>query len=359
MEKACLANLMANYKIGSKTIIKLNKRFGNLSNLYKNKSLRPEIYKLLNEKLAQEVVKQLDKDPNLELERLKRLGINFITYKEEDYPKMLLEIPDKPAGLYYLGNIKVLNNICISIVGTRKYSLYGKRVTLDITSVLARYAVIVSGLALGIDTLAHTMAVKEGGLTCGVLACGLDMIYPRSNFALAKQIVESGGVIISENPPGTQPFKTNFPIRNRIIAGLSIATVVMEAAKKSGTLLTAKAAMDYNREVFAVPGSIYSEVSEGANNLIKYGAYLAQSGDDIIGELNIFEKTRQEEVKKIVADNSIEAKIMKFLEKENPTHIDKLAKITEIDISMLNTNLVLMEMKGKIKNLGANLYVLK
>lgn len=351
--------LVTDLRIGAKTLLKLNKRFKNLGEIFERSFDWMEKINLGNEakKAIMEVVRS--KKPEVELEKVKKLGLSVVTIKDKNYPKMLSEIPDPPALLYIKGEIKPEDELAIGVVGSRKYTDYGARVTQDITRELAQNKLtIISGLALGIDAIAHKTALDHHTRTIGVLGCGLDKIYPSSNRYLAERILSGNGAIISEYPPGTPPLKHHFPVRNRIISGLSMGIVVIEAAQKSGTLLTAKSALDYNREVFAVPGSIYSSTSEGSHNLIKYGAKLITFGEDIIKELNLERKTHQVQAKKIIPDNKEEAIVLKELNRDKPIHVDKLVKLTGFEISKLNATLIMMEMKGKVRNLGNSQYVL-
>jgi len=354
------AAIASNPKIGSKTILKLDKIYGGISNLFNKNGLK----KVHNLPLPQKTIIEIEKTinsvlPNKIIENLQKKSITPICIHDKNYPNLLLEIPDPPAILYVRGNIKILKNLAIAVVGSRKYSSYGKRVTEQFTSQLSLDGLtIISGLALGIDSLAHETTLSVGGITIGVLACGLDMIYPYSNIGLANRIITSGGAIISEYPPGVLAFKSNFPLRNRIIAGMSLGTLIVEAMEKSGTLLTAKATLDYNRELFAVPGDIYRPSSEGANNLIKYGATLVTNYVDIEKNLNLDVEKQVSKAKKIIPDNLFEKKILDSLNQETAVHVDKILKNTEIEISILNATLVMMEMKGKIKNLGNNQYIL-
>lgn len=354
-----LVTLNSNIKIGSKTIFKLKKYYKNLKYLWKKDGLLRLEKINLQDKIKNEIKRVvISYDPDKEYEKIKKIGIKIIPYFDQNYPQILKEIPDMPVVLFIKGDLKVLNNLSISVVGSRKYSDYGRRVTWDLVKGLANYKItIISGLALGIDAISHKAALKNNTKTIGVIACGLDNIYPSTHTRLAEEIVSYGGAIISEYPLGTPPYKSNFPLRNRIIAGMSLATIVVEAARKSGTLLTAKAAIDYNREVFAVPGSIYNYTSEGANNLIKYGAKAITSAEDAIKELNLDLKIKQNITKKIIPANKFEKIILENLDYDLPIYVDKLSHNTKLEISKLNATLVIMEMKGMVKNLGANNYV--
>lgn len=306
------------------------------------------------------MAKRKNINPEEEYEKLIKENVKVITIKDKSYPKLLRELYDAPALLYYRGILDSINDFSIAVVGARKVSSYGKQITPFICRELARQgAVIVSGLALGIDTLAHNSALEEKKKTFAVLGSGIDekSIYPSINRDLAKQIIENGGAIISELPIGSPPFKHHFPQRNRIISGLSVGTLVIEAGEISGALITAKTALDQNREVFAVPGNILSLQSRGANDLIKKGAHPVCSAADILEILDFKRVMQANDNKKIIPDSKEEDSILNILSNE-PMHIDFIVKNTKLDISVINSNLLLMEMKGKVKNLGGNMYVI-
>jgi DNA processing protein len=293
------------------------------------------------------------------MEKLAKENVSVITIKDEKYPKLLREIYNPPALLYYKGRLEE-DEFAIAVVGTRKCTSYGKQVTSEITRDLANNGItIVSGLALGIDTLAHQAALEVNEKTIAVLGSGLDAqnIYPVTNCHLAEKIIETGGTLISEHPLGTLPLKFNFPQRNRIIAGLTLGTLVVEAPLTSGALITAKFALEFNREVFAVPGSIYSENSAGPNNLIKMGAKAVASAADILEALNLQRAIEYVEAKKIVPDSKNEAILLEYLSKE-PVHIDILIKQSKLDTATVNSTITMMEIKGKVRNLGGSQYVL-
>ena len=352
--------LSSNFCIGSKTIFKLEKYFGDLEQLWHKDSIGKLRHIGLGQEMTSQVIKTIQTEDIQNIKNnLSTININYITHHDDNYPRILREISDPPAVLYYKGKLPQNDQMCFGVVGSRKYSSYGKRATEDIVAGLVRSGLtIISGLALGIDAVAHQETLKQHGVTIGVLGCGLDMIYPSTNIYLAQQILKSGGAIVSEYPPKVPPYKSNFVLRNRIIAGLSLGILVVEAAKKSGTLLTAKAAIDYNREVFAVPGSIYSYTSEGANNLIKYGAKPVTTYTDILDNLNIERKASEQKMCDIIPDNKFEKSIIDALRDSEGVHIDKLSKICDLRIDAISSHLTLMEMKGKIRNLGGNIYVL-
>ncbi|MFH1671416.1 MAG: DNA-processing protein DprA [Candidatus Portnoybacteria bacterium] len=228
-------------------------------------------------------------DPDLEMEKLSKENIDLITFNDRDYPKLLKEIYAPPALLYIRGRFKPEDKLSLGVVGPRNLSPYGEQITPSITSQLVKSGLtIVSGLAKGVDTLAHQAALKFKGRTIAVLGSGLDKrsIYPYQNKELAERISQNGAVV-SEYPIRTKPLAQNFPQRNRIVSGLSLGILVIEAGEKSGALITAKDALEQNREVFAIPGSILSHNSIGTNNLIKLGAKLVNNVNDILEELNL------------------------------------------------------------------------
>lgn len=240
----------------------------------------------------------------------------------------------------------------LGVVGSRKYTSYGRQAAYNLSKTCAESGLtIVSGLALGIDTVAHSAALDAGGITIGVLGCGLDQIYPTSNVSLAKKIIENGGAVISEFPIGMIPYKSNFPARNRIIAGLSLGTLVVEAAEKSGALITAYQALEYNREVFAVPGGIYGENSVGTNMLIQKGAKLVMTKDDILSELNIESKKIANKAIAIFPQSKEEEVLLCILAKEDK-NADMLVNESGFNIIVVNRILTLLEMKGMVENVG-------
>ena len=322
----------------------------NYSELIKS-GLEPELAAAID-------LKKSEINPDEELKKLAKEKIEVVTLKDKNYPKLLSEIYDAPPLLYFRGEL-TNPEFALAVVGTRKISSYGQQVVPQIVKDLAGSGlIIVSGLALGVDALAHQSTLEVSGYTIAVLGSGLDWqnIYPADNRYLAKKIINAGGSVISEYPIGTPPLKHHFPYRNRIISGLTLGTLVIEAPASSGALITAKYALEQNREIFAVPGSIFSQNSEGPNNLIKMGARLVSSAADILEALNLNQITEFKKAKKIIADSLEEEILLKNLSYE-PIHIDKLAELSRINTSILNSTLTLMEMKGKIRNLGGNNYV--
>lgn len=309
----------------------------------------------IEEKAVREIWNAKEKlEPKVELARLLRLGIKLLPITSENYPNLLKEIYDPPPVLLVRGEFPSLaDNYSVAVVGSRVCSLYGRQVTTEITRGLAQAGVtIFSGLALGIDAVAHKTAVDISSRTVAVLGCGLDFIYPPQNRKLASEILDKGGAIISEYPIGTEPTVYNFPQRNRIIAGLSRGVLVTEAREKSGALITAELALENNREVFAVPGSIFSETSTGTNNLIRKGAaHPILNADDILEILNFRNLEDSIKVRKVIADSPKEEVILKVLSKV-PTHTDEITRKSGLIASEVGSVLSLLEMKGLANNLG-------
>lgn len=245
----------------------------------------------LGKSIVEKITQQRPKiNPDLEMEKLDKEGIGLITIQDKNYPMLLKEIYSPPALLYVKGKMKPKDSLGLGIVGSRRLSLYGEQTTPPLTAELARAGLtIISGLAKGIDTLAHQAALEVGGRTIAVLGSGIDSrsVYPYSNRDLAEKITKSGGAVISEFPIGTQPLPQHFPQRNRIISGLSKGILIIEATKRSGALITARDALEQNRDVFAIPGPIFAQNSFGPNNLIKMGAKLVSQASDILEEFNL------------------------------------------------------------------------
>jgi len=317
--------------------------------------------------------------------RLRKLEIEILCDDEENYPKLLKEINDKPPVIYVKSTASIKNitslgqsftkqarigNIfgrkAVAVVGTRKVTGYGRQVTAMITEGLVAVGLaIVSGLARGVDEIAHETAIDNNGITIAVLGCGLDIVYPREHKKLAERIVESGGAIISEFPLGRQAVPGNFPARNRIISGLCLGVVVTEAAQDSGSLITASAAAEQGREVFAVPGPITSPLSGGTSELIKKGAKLVSEVADILEELGLESRSGRSSFAPAFGGTAEgqnfsleEKKIIEILENEN-LHIDEIVRKTGMDSGKIGSLLSILEIKGIIKNFGEGVYGLK
>ena len=315
----------------------------------------------IEENITQEfITARLEINPDQLMDKLDQEDIKVITIKNKIYPKLLKELYTPPPLIYYKGNFDLKNDFTLAVVGARKYTNYGQQVTASLVKDLVRNNLtIVSGLALGIDALAHITALENNGKTVAVLGSGLDKqnIYPSQNRYLADKIIAQDGLLISEFPPGTPPLRHHFPQRNRIISGLSLGTLIIEASEKSGALITAKYSLDQNREVFAIPGNIYSTTSSGTNELIKLGARVVTSAEDIIETLNLDQATAYIDNKKIIPDTPEEEKIIAHLS-HDPIHVDELVRLTKLDTAVINSTLTIMEMKGMVKNLGNMQYVL-
>jgi DNA processing protein len=316
----------------------------------------------LEPNLAQEfIIKRQEINPEEELKKIQRENIQILTIRDKEYPKQLKEIFNPPALLYIKGNLSNLNNnFNLAVVGTRKISNYGKQITPQLVKPLAQAGlVITSGLALGVDALVHQSTLEVQGKTIAVLGSGLDQqsVYPAANRYLVQNILNNQGTIISEFPIGTLPLKHNFPTRNRIIAGLSLGTLVIEAAASSGAIITALLALEQNREVFAVPGPLYNPNSAGAHMLIQKGAKLITGHQDILEELNLQEVKTFIANQQVLPDSQEEKTIFQQLGKE-PLHIDKIIQQTNLPTPLVNSTLSLMEMKGLVKNLGGQNYIL-
>jgi len=284
-----------------------------------------------------------------------------VTIEDKDYPEQLKKIKNAPETLYFRGKIKP-DEVCFAIVGTRRYSSYGKQVAMEIAGNLSESGLtIVSGLAPGIDTFAHTAVVEQGGRTIAVLGTGLDekSIYPKENIKLARKIVELEGLLISEYPPGTRGTRFSFPQRNRIISGLSKGVLVIEAKQKSGSLITANYAFSQKRKVFAIPGSIYSLNSRGTNFLIKQGAKLVDSANDILEELNLSISVPPATSNAMNGTQTFEENLVLDTLKEESLHLDKIIEKTKLNPAAIASTLTILELRNKVKNLGGNIYALK
>lgn len=291
---------------------------------------------------------------------LAREKISTVALGEPGYPKLLAEIADPPFALFIRGSLSLLNSPSLGVVGTRKFSPYGQMVCEDLVARLAAQGMtIVSGLALGIDGIAHQATLDAGGQTVAVLGSGINRhnIYPTAHQPLAETILAQGGTLVAEYPPGFEPTQYSFPARNRIIAGLALGTLVIEAPRESGALITARCALDYNREVFAVPHPLGSPWGAGNNNLLKMGAHLVTEENDIIDALNLKNLKTSVDNRQILPASPTEAAILGCLSRE-PKHVDLIIKESGLPGPTASGALTLMEMKGLIRNLGGMNYVL-
>lgn len=292
-----------------------------------------------------------------EMEKLDRYGVKVLTWHDQGYPSRLKEIYDYPPLIYVRGSLLPEDEWCLAVVGTRRATVYGRQVTDEIVTDLAQSKItIVSGLAKGIDTVAHHSALEAGGRSIAVFACGLDTVYPAENADLARRIMQQGA-LISEYPLGTKPRAENFPRRNRILSGLSLGVLVVEAGESSGALITAHLALEQNREVFAIPGSILSPASSGTNHLIQEGAKLAHNYSDILEELNLTAVAHQMGLQEVIPASDTESQLLKQLSAE-PAHIDQVCRSSGLPMPTVSSTLAMMELKGLVKQVGAMNYVL-
>jgi DNA processing protein len=290
-------------------------------------------------------------------EQIQQKGIQVLIREDEAYPARLKEIDQAPPVLYIRGQIRPEDGWAVAIVGTRRVTAYGRQVTEEISTCLAANGVVVvSGLARGVDAIAHDAAVRAGGRTYAVLGSGVDRIYPPEHARLAERIVEQGA-IISDYAPGTPPDGVNFPPRNRIISGLATAVVVVEAGETSGALITASFAGEQGRDVYAVPGNIHAPQSIGTNRLIQQGAHPLLKPEDLLEELDLLQVPMQRTARTILPANVVEAELFKQLGAE-PVHVDELHILTGLPIEIVSSTLTIMELKGYVRQVAPMSFVM-
>ncbi|MBN1149117.1 MAG: DNA-processing protein DprA [Anaerolineales bacterium] len=288
--------------------------------------------------------------------RIHAKGISVLTWDDHEYPRRLKEIDQPPPVLYVRGGLLEEDQWAVALVGTRRITNYGRQVTQELAGALARNGVtVVSGLARGVDGIAHQACLDNGGRTLAVLGCGVDIIYPPEHQRLAERVL-ANGALISDYPPGTPPEAINFPPRNRIISGLSQAVVVVEAGKKSGALITAAFAAEQGREVFAVPGNIYAPQSKGANLLIQEGAQILLNVDNVLESLNLGQVEQHRAARVALPADAVEARLYQLLGRE-PLHVDDIRNLTDLPIEKVSATLTLMELKGMVRQVGNMHYV--
>jgi len=296
-------------------------------------------------------------DPQKEYEQVVQNKIDILTWDDPTYPKLLKQIGDPPPVLYIRGTLKEEDAWAIGVVGTRHVTTYGRTVSETLARDLAaNHITVVSGLARGVDGVAHQAAINAGGRTIAVLGCGVDIVYPPDHRKLAHEIVEHGA-LVSDYPPGTQPEGVNFPPRNRIISGMSLGVVVIEAGEPSGALITSDFALEQGREVFAVPGSIFSKASKGTNKLIQKGAKLVTCVADILEELNISMVTDYIATQEAAPENDTEKAVLGQLSHE-PTLTDDLVNKLNLPTEVVTGTLAIMELKGMVRQANGTSYVL-
>lgn len=297
-------------------------------------------------------------DLDRELEKIRSKNITLLSWNSPEYPTYLKEVDGPPPLLYVVGSLEDIDRWAVAVVGTRRVTPYGRQVTQELVAGLVRNGVtIISGLARGIDAIAHKTALDLGGRTIAILGSGPDNIYPPEHRDLALQIVRDRGAVISEYPLGTEPEAKNFPPRNRIISGLSLGVVVVEAGERSGASITAQFALEQGREVFAVPGNVNSPASRGTNRLIQQGAKLIASAEDVLEELNlsmVFEHTAAQQA---LPETAEEAALFEYLSGE-PVHVDALSRATGLSSQEVSSTLTLLELKGIVRQVGGMNYVM-
>ena len=297
----------------------------------------------------------------LDLDRLvgqvEASGAHVLTWDSPDYPSLLRQIPAAPPVIFVRGGFEPVDQWAVAIVGTRRLSAYGRLVAHDLATGLARNGItIVSGLARGIDGVAHRAALEADGRTIAVMGCGIDRVYPPEHRDLAHAIVAGQGAIVTDFPLGTEPSSANFPARNRLISGLSLGVLVIEAGERSGALITARFALEQDREVFAVPGNVNSPVSVGTNRLIQQGAKLVMGVEDILEELNLRMASEQAAAQVVLPDSAEEAALLSQLSTQ-PLHVDDLGRLTGMPSYLISSTLTLMELKGMVQQVGGMNYV--
>ena len=340
----------------------LIKTFESAENVFRQTEMELMAAAQIKGEVAQRITHFNFRDAEKEIALARRAGITLLTHEDEKYPELLRNIPDPPAVLYVRGEF-MDNEIPVALVGSRKATPYGLNVTQTLARDLAKIGVtIVSGLARGVDARAHHAALEAGGRTVAVLGSGIDVIYPSEHKMLVENIIRSGAVI-SEFPLQTPPNRDNFPVRNRIISGLSHLVVVVEASDKSGSLITARMAAEQGREVLAVPGSVFNEQSKGCHALIKDGASLVRNWQDVIAELpnrlsNAFLNQKQENEPEHLTET--EKSIIALLSFELPSHVDQIAEKAGIQSKDLLGTLVNLELKNYITQIpGKNFLRIK
>lgn len=342
--------------IGPARVRLLKKRFGDLSLAWNATEFDLISAGLDSKSTAALSAARALTSPEAELEALSKSGASAIGWDDPAYPALLRQAPDAPSVLFVRGALTEADRWGIAIVGTRNVSAYGREVAETLSRDLAANRLtIISGLARGVDGAAHQSALKAGGRTIAVLGSGVDVIYPPEHRRMAQQISENGAVI-SEYPLGTQPDAINFPPRNRIISGLSLGIVVVEADEKSGALITTSYAAEQGRDVFAVPGNIYSKTSRGTNKLIQDGAKLVTCAADILEELNLEMVTRKAEAQMALPDDDTERAVFEALTRE-PIAIDDVVRRTNLGASAVAGALAMLELKGLARSADGASYV--
>jgi DNA processing protein len=362
--------------VGPRAATKLLEHFGSAENVFHATRRELESVKLRSETVESVLKREFDEKAIEEFEKVKSAGGDVLILDDGSYPYLLREIADPPLVLYVKGDWPAcFESPCVAVVGSRRCSTYGENASESLARDLAEKGVcIVSGLARGIDSAAHRGAIRARGKTIAVLGTGIDNVYPKENARLVSEILDAGGAIVSQFPRGTPPLKDNFPYRNRIISGLSLGVLIVEASERSGSLITARLAMEQNREVLAVPGNITSKNSFGTNYLIKSGAKLVQQWQDVAAELPAEIAASMLPPKLDERDapagsgapgpmpaglSENERRVWQKLSADEPTHVDVLLETSGLAFGDLNASLLNLEMRELIRALPGKCYARK
>ncbi len=351
----CLAQIPG---VGPATLNKLLLTFGSAKAAWTASAQQVAAAGFQNDVVKSWAATQVALDPTAEWSKLAEFQTTLLTPDDKTYPDMLREIVPMPPLLFVRGKVELLNTPCIAVVGTRKPTAYGTQVAETLVAELVQAGLtIVSGLAMGIDALAHETALRQHGKTIAVLGSGVDRITPQANFFLGEQILQEGA-LVSEFPLGSNSDPFHFPQRNRIVSGLSLGTLVIEAGDKSGTLITAACALEQNRDVFAIPGPITNHKSIGTHRLIQQGAKLVTSAQDILDELNLEQTTAIMTAKQELPQSPLEKAIYTLL-MEDSQHLDQISRTLQKPIALISSTLTLMEMKGMVHSTRSGDYSIK
>ena len=337
----------------------LESHFGELKHAWEASESELRASRLDDRTIAEIIRTRADADPIDELERLERHKVVAYTWHDPEYPARLRQIDDMPPVLYVKGTLKPEDEISLAVVGTRKATTYGREVTREfVRDLVPAGLTITSGLALGIDTIAHHAALQAAGRTIAVLGSGVDIIYPTKNVDLSREIADNGA-LISDYPIGIPPLKEHFPRRNRIMSGISLGTLVIEGNEKSGALITARQALDQNREVFAVPGSALAERSRGPNLLIQRGeAKLVLHAEDILQELNMPQGDKQLNLPSTPEPVDEEQAAVLRLLSHSPVHIDEIYRASGMSMPEVSSTLTMLELNDLVRQVGGMRYTL-
>jgi DNA processing protein len=353
------AAIAASAQIGPAAILRLSEHIGDLETAW-SASERDLVHAGLRPGQAASLARERrERDPRVEMSELHETGTRVITFDDEDFPALLREIPMPPALIYVRGELsEAVLARTVGIVGTRRLTAYGQQMTERLATDLARVGVtVVSGMAAGVDTVAHRAALEAGGKTVAVMGTGIDRIYPRENRGLAKEI-EADGAVLTEFPPGTGPKREHFPQRNRIISGLSLGTVVVEAPERSGALITAGFAGDQGRQIMAVPGEVFSKASAGCHALIRDGATLVRSAEDVLEAIQALGEGLQLPLTlpPPPLPEGEEGEVLKLLS-HKPLQTDELVRATGLAAGRLAMVLTMLELKGMVRDMGGGNWV--